>query len=68
MPVRERASLGVLPRQSDRNPLLEQGGVRERLCVPPIDPAFRKRFVPPLELPCELGIDREPFGYGERSC
>ena len=37
--VRERAALGVLAREADRDPVLEQRRERERLRLAPVDPA-----------------------------
>ena len=57
--MRERAPLGVLPGQPDRNPVLEQGGERERLGVAPVDPAFAEALAPALELARELRVHLE---------
>ena len=62
VPVRERAALGVLAREPDRDPVLEQRRERERLGVTPVDPALSKRVAPALELPGELRVDVEALG------
>ena len=46
--MRERAALGVLTGQSDRDALDEQAGKRERLGLAPVDPAFVERDRPAL--------------------
>ena len=59
MAVRERAALGVLPGEPDRNPVLEQGGEGQRLGVAPVDPAFAEALAPALELARELRVHLE---------
>ena len=58
--VRERPALGVLPRETDRDPLLEQRRECERLGLAPVDPSLFRSFPAALELPQELGVGREP--------
>src|SRR3989449_10092298 len=60
VPLAERATHRVLAGEPDRGTLAEQRGERERLRVRPIDAALGERRPPPLELPLELGIHREP--------
>ena len=43
VPVRERAALGVLAGEPDRDPLDEERGERERLGLSPVDPALLER-------------------------
>src|SRR5262245_51291238 len=61
MPVRERAALGVLPGEADRDPLDEQASERERFRLSPVDAALVEGFDSPLEHLHELRIDRESF-------
>ena len=58
--VSERAAFGVLARETNGNPILEQGGVGESLALAPVDPAVDDGLVTAVELLRELGIDREP--------
>ena len=62
MPVRERAALGVLAGEADRDALDEQARERERLRLAPVDAALVERFDSPLEHLHELRVDGEPFG------
>ena len=48
--VRERAALGVLAGEPDRDALDEQAGERERLGLAPVDAALLERRRAPLEL------------------
>ena len=61
--VAERAPLGVLARQPDRDPLDEQAGERERLGVAPVDPAGVERLRAPVELALQLRIHGEALGH-----
>ena len=67
VPVRERAALGVLAGEPDRDPLLEQRRERERLRLPPVDPALDERLATPLELRASFGLTVNPSGT-RRSC
>ena len=61
--MRERASLGVLARDPDRDALLEERGEGERLGMPPVDPAFAQRLASSLELALEASdVDLEAGG------
>ena len=64
--VRERASLRVLPREADRDTLLEERREGERLGLAPVDPAFPERLTPPLELARELRVHLEAVGHAEQ--
>src|SRR5207342_1026874 len=57
--VRERAALGVLAGEPDRNAFFEQRPERERLRVAPVDSTLAQALSPALELPGELWIDLE---------
>jgi hypothetical protein len=59
MPVRERAPLGVLSGEADRDALDEQAREGERLRLAPIDASLVERFHSPFEHLHELRIDRE---------
>ena len=61
----ERAALGVLSRETNRDALLEQGGERERLGLTPVDPTLGDRLSPSLELLCELRVHLEAFGNAQ---
>ena len=63
--VREGAPLGVLPREADRDPVLEQRRERQRLRLAPVDTALGDRLAPPLELALELRMDGEPGRHRE---
>ena len=63
LPVRERAALGVLAGEPDRDSVLEERGERERLRVSPVDPAFAQGLATAFELPCELRVDVEALRY-----
>ena len=65
MPLRERAALGVLAREPDRDAVDEQRGERERLGLAPVDPAFVERGPAPLELARELRVDGEALRYAQ---
>src|SRR5690348_17962172 len=65
MPVRERAALGVLAGEPDRDPLDEQARERERLGLPPVDSALFQRLGAPVELFLQLWMNREPFRNGD---
>ena len=60
--VRERAALGVLAGEADRDAVAQQRGERERLGVAPVDAALVERRQAALELALELRVDREPVG------
>ena len=64
--VRERAALGVLARQADRDAVGQQRGERERLGVAPVDAAVADRRPAPLELRPQLGMHREALGQFEQ--
>ena len=64
--VGERPALGVLPREPDRDAVLEQGRERERLGLPPVDPALVERLAAPLELLRELRVHLEAVGDAEQ--
>ena len=66
MPVRERPALGVLPREADRDPVLEQRRERERLGLAPVDSARLDGLAAPLELAGELGVHREAGWHPEQ--
>src|SRR5688572_33253534 len=57
--MRERAALGVLPRQPYGDAFDEQGGEGERLGVAPVDAALVERSRAALELSRELRMDGE---------
>jgi hypothetical protein len=60
--MRERAPLGVLAREADRDAVLEERGEGERLRVPPVDPALAECIAAALELPRELRVHLEAVG------
>ena len=64
--MREGAALGVLSREADRNPVLEEGRKGESLGVPPVDTAVSQALAPAIELPCELRVDLESVGHLEQ--
>ena len=61
--MRERAALGVLAGQADRDPLDEQAGEGELLGLAPVDAALVERVAPALELLRELRVDGEALGH-----
>ena len=63
--MRERAALGVLARDPDRDPVDEQRRERERLALPPVDAALLERLPAPLELLHQLRVRREPVGRAQ---
>ena len=66
MAVRERAALGVLAGEADRDPLDEQAREGERLGLAPVDPALVERAAPALELLRELRVDGEAVGHAQQ--
>ena len=64
--MRERASLGVLAGEPDRNALGEQARERQRLALAPVDPTRAKRLAPPLELLESFGVRLEALGQREQ--
>ncbi len=64
--VRERAALGVLAGEADRDPLDEQRRERERLGLAPVDAALVERDAATLELPRELRVDGEAVGHAQQ--
>ena len=63
MPVRERAALGVLAGETDRDALDEQARERKRLGLAPVDAAGVERLGSPLEHLHELRIDGETLRH-----
>ena len=63
MPVRERAALGVLAREPDRDPLDQQAREGERLGLAPVDAARVEGLAATHQLALELRVDREAFGH-----
>ena len=62
----ERAALGVLTGDANRDARCEQRAERERFGHAPIDEAlFRDRRFAALELRDELLVDREPVGHAD---
>ena len=59
--MRERAALGVLAGQANRDALDEQAREGELLRLAPVDPALAERRAPALELAGELRMDGEAF-------
>ena len=59
VPVRERAALGVLAGEPDRDSLDEQRTECESLRLAPVDPAFVDRLEPALQLAHQLRMHRE---------
>ena len=66
MPVRERAALGVLAGEANRDAVDEERRVCERLRLPPVDAALLDRLSPPLELLHQLRVRREPVGGAQQ--
>src|SRR5439155_25318085 len=65
MALRERAALGVLAGEADRDAVDEQRGEGERLGLAPVDPALGERGTAPLELAVELRVDREAVRHAK---
>src|SRR5262249_14892535 len=61
MSLRERAALGVLAGQADRNALGDEARKGEGLGVAPVDAASLQRFGTSLELAEKLRMHCEPF-------
>ena len=59
--VRERAALGVLAGEPDRDPVDEQRRHRERFRLAPVDAALVERVAAPLELLHQLRVRLEAF-------
>ena len=69
MALAERAALGVLAGEPDRDPLGQERGERERLGVRPHHSAAAsalEHLLALLELPDELGVDGEPVGHRQQ--
>ncbi len=64
--MRERAPLGVLAGETDRNPLDEQARERERLRLSPVDPALAHPLAAALELLQQLLIALEALRHLEQ--
>ncbi len=62
----EGAALDVLPREPDRRTLEQQRSERQRLGVGPFHSTLDDRLATALQLPLELGMDREAIGRGEQ--
>jgi len=62
----ERATLDVLAREPDRRALDQQRPEREGLGLRPLHAAMRDGLATPLQLPLELGMDRESVGDREQ--
>ena len=65
VPVGERAPLGVLAGQADRDPFDEQGRKGERLGLAPVDPALLERLSATVELLRELRVNGEALGHSD---
>ena len=65
MAVGECSPLGVLAREPNRNPVLEERGVREGLGLTPVDPSVLDRLAAAHELLRQLRIDRETVRHGQ---
>ena len=66
MAVGERAALGVLTGQPDRDPILQQRGEGERLGLTPVDSSGPDRLAPALELAQQLLAGCEALGQCEQ--
>ena len=61
--MRERSPLGVLTREPDRDPVLEERRERKRLGVAPVDSSLTEALAATLELACELRVHVEAVGH-----
>ena len=68
MTMREGAALGVLTRQPHGDPVEDERAERERLGMPPVDPALVERDEAAFELAFQLGVDREALRHAQQLC
>ncbi len=64
--VGERAALGVLAGEADRDPFLQERRERKRLGVSPVDTSLGERLAAPFELAGELRVHVEVVGHREQ--